>query len=99
LGSDQVPSRPIVPPPAPGTARQKAFRTALPVPGHFGSDVEDDDDENDEEEEEVEKHLTFWKDGFSIEDGPLMSYDDPKNKEILDAINRGYADQPIKLFL
>lgn len=91
LGSDQVPSRPIVPPPAPGTARQKAFRTALPVPGHFGSDVEDDDDENDEEEEEVEKHLTFWKDGFSIEDGPLMSYDDPKNKEILDAINRGRA--------
>ncbi|WAQ82657.1 hypothetical protein PtA15_3A20 [Puccinia triticina] len=90
LGSDQVPSRPIVPPTAPGPARQKAFHTALPVPGHFGSDIDDDEDENDEEEE-VEKHLTFWKDGFSIEDGPLMSYDDPKNKEILDAINRGRA--------
>ncbi|KAI7964356.1 hypothetical protein MJO29_004783 [Puccinia striiformis f. sp. tritici] len=93
LGSDQVPSRPVVPEPASRPARQKVFRTALPVPGNFGSDLEDDDDEdeNHEEEEEVEKHLTFWKDGFSIEDGPLMSYDDPNNKEILDAINHGRA--------
>ncbi|POV98350.1 hypothetical protein PSTT_14474 [Puccinia striiformis] len=93
LGSDQMPSRPVVPEPASRPARQKVFRTALPVPGNFGSDLEDDDDEdeNHEEEEEVEKHLTFWKDGFSIEDGPLMSYDDPNNKEILDAINHGRA--------
>jgi len=90
LGSDQVPSRPVAPPTAPESARHKSFPTALPVPGHFGSDLDDEEDENDDEEE-VEKHLTFWKDGFSIEDGPLMSYDDPKNKEILDAINRGRA--------
>ncbi|PLW28428.1 hypothetical protein PCANC_20810 [Puccinia coronata f. sp. avenae] len=102
LGSDNVPSRPVAPAPAPGSTRHKSFPTALPVPGHFGSDLDDDDEEDEDdddeeneehggEEEEVEKHLTFWKDGFSIEDGPLMSYDDPKNKEILDAINRGRA--------
>lgn len=100
LGSDEIPSRPVVPSPKPGPARRKAIRTALPVPGQFGSDLDDEDDEDDEDEdeeddgeedEEVEKHLTFWKDGFSIEDGPLMSYNDPKHKEILDAINRGRA--------
>ena len=46
------------------------------------------------EEEEVEetavRNLTFWEDGFSIEDGELMRYDDPANKEILTAINSGY---------
>ena len=34
--------------------------------------------------------MTLWKDGFSIEDGPLMRLDDPANKEYLEAINRGY---------
>ena len=47
------------------------------------------------EEEEVEetavRNLTFWEDGFSIEDGELMRYDDPANKEILTAINSGYV--------
>jgi UBX domain-containing protein 1 len=35
------------------------------------------------------RNLTFWKEGFSIEDGPLMRYDDPHNKEILEAIKAG----------
>ncbi|CAG8443709.1 11253_t:CDS:10 [Ambispora leptoticha] len=42
-------------------------------------------------EEPVVRHLTFWRDGFSIEDGPLMSYDDPQNSEFLKAINSGRA--------
>ncbi|KAI9610838.1 hypothetical protein H4Q26_008680 [Puccinia striiformis f. sp. tritici PST-130] len=53
-GSDQVPSRPVVPEPASRPARQKVFRTALPVPGNFGSDLEDDDDEDENHEEEEE---------------------------------------------
>ncbi|MBW0485698.1 hypothetical protein O181_025413 [Austropuccinia psidii MF-1] len=89
LGSDQVPSQPVPAASQPRSARKTVFPTALSVPGHFGSDLDDED--NDEDDEEVEKHLTFWKDGFSIEDGPLLNYDDPKNKEILDAINRGRA--------
>jgi len=33
--------------------------------------------------------MTFWKNGFSIEDGPLMSYDDPANAEILQQLKSG----------
>src|SRR5690606_7388893 len=35
--------------------------------------------------------ITFWKTGFSIDDGELRPYNDPKNKEFLDAINKGYV--------
>ncbi|KAF9210249.1 hypothetical protein CPC16_005926 [Podila verticillata] len=44
--------------------------------------------------ETVTRHLTFWRNGYSLDDGPLMSYTDPANREFLDAINRGQA--PIK---
>lgn len=39
----------------------------------------------------VTRTLTFWRDGFSVEDGPLMRYDDPANREILQAIENGRA--------
>ncbi|KAJ8325477.1 protein phosphatase regulator, variant 2 [Batrachochytrium dendrobatidis] len=39
----------------------------------------------------VERHLTFWRNGFSIDDGPLREYDDPVNQEFLKAINSGRA--------
>ncbi|KAI8459576.1 hypothetical protein BY996DRAFT_4575830 [Phakopsora pachyrhizi] len=95
LGSDEVPSMPVQPPSRTSSTKKqtKAFSGSSAVPGHLGSDLDEDDendDENDDDDdEEVEKHLTFWKDGFSIENGPLLDYEDPKNKEILDAINRG----------
>ncbi|KAG0207492.1 hypothetical protein BGX28_001269 [Mortierella sp. GBA30] len=44
--------------------------------------------------ETVTRNLTFWRNGYSLEDGPLMSYTDPANSEFLDAINRGQA--PLK---
>lgn len=60
------------------------------VPGMSGSGMgEDEDDEGDDDDEAQIRHLTFWKDGFSVEDGPLMKYDDPANKEILAAIKAG----------
>lgn len=37
------------------------------------------------------RDVTFWKDGFSVEDGPLMRYDDPETQKLLDAINSGNA--------
>ncbi|KAF9429549.1 hypothetical protein BGZ94_010319 [Podila epigama] len=46
------------------------------------------------EMETATRQLTFWRNGYSIEDGPLMSYTDPANREFLDAINQGHA--PIK---
>nr|KAJ3422973.1 hypothetical protein HK105_005098 [Polyrhizophydium stewartii] len=39
----------------------------------------------------VDRQLTFWRDGFSIDDGPLLRYDDPANQEFLKAINSGRA--------
>lgn len=36
--------------------------------------------------------LKFWKNGFSVNDGPLRSYDDPKSQEILHHIKHGYKD-------
>ncbi|EMR10289.1 hypothetical protein PNEG_01550 [Pneumocystis murina B123] len=37
------------------------------------------------------RDLIFWKDGFTIDDGPLMRYDDPSNTENLQLINSGHA--------
>ncbi|KAG4306147.1 hypothetical protein PORY_000135 [Pneumocystis oryctolagi] len=39
----------------------------------------------------VTRDLIFWKDGFTIDDGPLMRYDDPSNTANLQAINSGHA--------
>ncbi|KAG9089044.1 hypothetical protein FRC06_001732, partial [Ceratobasidium sp. 370] len=45
-----------------------------------------------EDDEEVAiREITFWRDGFSIADGPLLKYDNPANQAILDAINSGSA--------
>lgn len=41
------------------------------------------------EEETAIRHLTFWRDGFTVEDGELMRYDDPANDQILSEINSG----------
>ena len=35
------------------------------------------------------RYITFWKDGFSVESGSLMPYDDPANQQILSEINSG----------
>eukprot|EP00906_Rhabdomonas_costata_P014669 RCo021077 len=32
--------------------------------------------------------INFWTDGFSVDDGPLRSMDDPAGKQFLDAISR-----------
>lgn len=42
-----------------------------------------------ETEERIIRHLTFWRDGFSVEDGPLMRYDNPDNNETLRLIDQG----------
>ena len=55
----------------------------MPPPG------QEDDDEDDGEA--AVRHLTFWRNGFSIEDGPLLSYDKPEDKELLEAIEAGRA--------
>ncbi|KAF3912871.1 hypothetical protein AA313_de0205550 [Arthrobotrys entomopaga] len=39
----------------------------------------------------VTRNLYFWKNGFSVEDGPLMRYDDPAHQETLRGIEAGRA--------
>ena len=41
-------------------------------------------------EETAIRYLTFWRDGFSVEDGELRRYDDPDQAQILSEINSGY---------
>ncbi|KAL7409139.1 SEP domain-containing protein [Mrakia frigida] len=54
------------------------------------------DNGEDAGEEVAVRNLTFWRDGFSIEDGELRRYDQPGNRELLEAINQGRA--PDSLF-
>ncbi|TGZ85282.1 SEP-domain-containing protein [Ascodesmis nigricans] len=39
----------------------------------------------------VDRSLTFWRNGFSVEDGPLYAYDNPNSQQILQAIESGRA--------
>ncbi|CCG84146.1 protein of unknown function [Taphrina deformans PYCC 5710] len=39
----------------------------------------------------VKRVLKLWQDGFSVDDGQLFRYDDPANKDYLEAINKGHA--------
>ncbi|KAK4045960.1 protein phosphatase regulator [Microbotryomycetes sp. JL201] len=75
----------------------------VPDPEARNKAQQDSDEDN---EEPAVRNLTFWEDGFSIEDGDLMRYDDPANAGILAAINAGRAplsllnvrhDQPVEL--
>lgn len=68
-----------------GAAAPAAPSAGSSLPGRFGNDDEEDDGEV------AIRNLTFWEDGFSIEDGPLMRYDDPANAQTLAAINSGHA--------
>ncbi|KAJ7186116.1 SEP domain-containing protein [Mycena filopes] len=39
----------------------------------------------------VIRNITFWRDGFTMGDGPLRRYDDPANGKLLAAIHAGHA--------
>ncbi|KAF5347729.1 hypothetical protein D9756_010227 [Leucocoprinus leucothites] len=43
------------------------------------------------EEEVVTRTITLWQDGFQIEDGDLMRFDDPNNAQIIADLNAGTA--------
>jgi len=40
--------------------------------------------------------ITFWQNGFSIDDGPLRSTEDPANKPFLEAITRGEVPSELR---
>ncbi len=41
--------------------------------------------------EKVTRKITFWKEGFQVDEGKLYRYDDPENSQYLDELNRGRA--------
>ncbi|KAI9763957.1 MAG: NSFL1 cofactor p47 [Geoglossum simile] len=43
----------------------------------------------------LERTLTFWRDGFSVDDGPLMRFDDPANERYLRDIRLGQAPREL----
>jgi UBX domain-containing protein 1 len=73
---------------APSWGRGQTLGADASAEGEMEAEDEQEADE-DEDEEVVVRHLTFWRDGFSIEDGELRRYDDPTSKAVLDAINNG----------
>lgn len=89
LGSDEVDSSYIPDPSAPqgntfptGNFGSPTDHTHIPVPGDPAAD-----------QDVATRHITFWRDGFSVEDGPLMRYDEPANSQLLDEINTGYVSR------
>lgn len=92
--------------PTAGAVRQAGLLGMLGNMAGFGGvrrngDEDEDDDEGDamdDEDDEDEdasgpqiRELTFWRNGFSIGDGPLMSQSDPRHNQILQAILAGTA--------
>jgi UBX domain-containing protein 1 len=50
--------------------------------------IPDPNGDSDEEETAV-RNITFWRTGFTIQDGPLRSYDDAESAQLLELIQRG----------
>ncbi|KAG1748099.1 hypothetical protein EDB19DRAFT_1684250 [Suillus lakei] len=50
-----------------------------------------DPNAEDDESDIVVRHLHLWRDGFSLEDGPLMRYGEPGNDDLLSSIQQGTA--------
>ncbi|KAJ2453182.1 protein phosphatase regulator [Coemansia sp. RSA 2336] len=62
------------------------------APGESEHDSQSDaSDSGDDEDEVAVRKLTFWRNGFSIDDGPLYNMEDPVNRQYLDAISQGRA--------
>ncbi|KAF9265051.1 SEP-domain-containing protein [Marasmius fiardii PR-910] len=80
---------------------QRPRNTVFSGGGHtLGSDdVESsfvpDPDSLDNDVEPTIRHLIFWRDGFTVEDGELMRYDDPNNEAVLAEIHSGRAPPSI----
>ncbi|OMH85534.1 UBX domain-containing protein 3 [Zancudomyces culisetae] len=53
--------------------------------------TEQDHNSQETDSEPVIRNLTIWRNGFSMDDGPLHSNDDPNTQEYLRSILAGYA--------
>jgi len=44
----------------------------------------------------ISKSIYFWKNGFSVDEGPLRSFDDPKNAAFLKDIHHGFVPRELE---
>ena len=51
--------------------------------------IKDTDDHGSKPPAKVTRVITFWRQGFTVADGPLHRYDDPENASVLEELNRG----------
>ena len=58
------------------------------VPSNYVGDPQQPE-AGDGEEETAIRTITFWRNGFSVEDGELLQYDNPENARLLQDINSG----------
>lgn len=75
--------------------RERARAGPFVGAGHtLGSDeaesqVVPDPDANLDDEDTAVRNITFWRTGFTIQDGPLRSYNDPESAQLLELIQQG----------
>lgn len=81
LGSDEIESTFVPDPNAQGKVISRSF---FPL-----SLLTLITDEPSDDQDVATRHITFWRNGFSIQDGPLMEYDQADNAQLLDEINEG----------
>ncbi|KAI7833386.1 hypothetical protein BX661DRAFT_178303 [Kickxella alabastrina] len=72
---------------APGAPSTSSSGESIPPTAARPSDASG----NDDTDEVAVRQLTFWRNGFSIGDGPLHNIEDPVNRQNLDAILQGRA--------
>jgi len=61
----------------------------------LGSNSTGSADNDGGEGEEKVIAITFYRNGFTADEGPLRSYDDPKSKEILEAMDKGFVPREL----
>ncbi|CEP60276.1 protein phosphatase regulator SHP1 LALA0_S01e07008g [Lachancea lanzarotensis] len=73
----------------------KGFRlgSSLEVPTEVASDIPEES--LPARPSKVTREITFWKEGFQVNEGELYRYDDPANSYFLNELNQGRA--PLKL--
>ncbi|CAI5755488.1 unnamed protein product [Candida verbasci] len=63
--------------------------------GQVESEVIEDPDRPNFKPTKVNREITFWRQGFTVGDGPLHRYDDPRNATILQELNQGRVPMSI----
>lgn len=56
-----------------------------------GEEIVDEEEDREASLERVKRVLTFWRNGFTVDNGPFYSFNDPENQGYLRAINMGRA--------